>query len=341
MAESTDESVRTTFRQAFEDAGRQVARGEDPTGDEGDEGDGEGEESEGGDGEEQEGTIGDQPNEEPERSVDDEFLSEQEVTDLTAKHKNDPKAVYKAMQSAFTKKTQALAARRRETETAAERAEAYRDFLDAYEDNPEAAIREAARQLNIQMVDPHGNDRPTATAQQRMDSALTKFKEQLGPELEYMGEPLAKAVSALADELVAIRLGEHVGPLQARTERLDQQYAQSMSDEVMKTWGSAHPGWEKHEDAMFQLGQKLSPVGMTEIEYLDLLYNQVTTPTRIKESVAREVSQQVKKISTARSGAPTSGTPSSEVREGRRGAVTFRQAWKDAKAGIRYADDDD
>ena len=89
------------------------------------------------------------------------------------------------------------------------------------------------------------------------------FREQLGPELEYLADGLAPAVTGLVGRAV-----EHA--IDERARKAEQtKAAEAATTAVMTTFGERHPDWQAHEPAMLALAQKVQPQqGMTETEWL-------------------------------------------------------------------------
>jgi len=269
------------------------------------------------------------------------LLSDEEFSALQKKHATDPAALRKALEGAFTKKTQALAEERR----AATRFEPYVDLIDAYEEDPKAVVLALAKQHGLTIANPEApaTAEGTTTA---VDAVLDEFKGALGPEFEYLAEGLAPAITKLVERLTAATVEKVTEPLKAQTKGLLDKQATDTTAQVMKTFEEAHPDWQEHEEALVALSQKLSPKGMTETEYLDHLYTLVTADTSVEardKMIEARVADQVKKaIAKMTRGAEstetrTEATPERHVRTGPPATPTFQEAYEAAKRGERWA----
>jgi len=115
------------------------------------------------------------------------------------------------------------------------------------------------------------NDDPTS------DDVVETFRNELGPELEYLADGLAPAVTGLVGHAVEHAINERVR--QAEQHRA----AEEQTATVMTSFAKQHPDWKEHESAMLALAQKLDPKGMSDVEYLDHLYRAVTHASWQKE----------------------------------------------------------
>lgn len=273
------------------------------------------------------------------------LLSDEEFAALQTTHADDPVKLRKALEGAFTTKTQALAAERRSVE----RLQSYADLIDAYEADPVATILALGKQngLEFSTDETPASDKPAAAgttdATATVDAVLTEFKDALGPELEYLADGLAPAITKLVDRLTAAQVAKAVDPLKKGTEQLLTKAATEQTETIMKGFGEAHPDWKDHEDAMLALAQKLSPNGMTEGEYLEHIYALVTRDTSAK-AIDAKVAEGVKKaIAKMEQGARnTDGrdreTPDGKVTTGPPAgrAPEFSEAYAAAKRGERW-----
>lgn len=273
------------------------------------------------------------------------LLSDEEFAALQTTHADDPVKLRKALEGAFTTKTQALAAERRSVE----RLQSYADIIDAYESDPVATIRELARQNGMEFTpdETPAGETPAGTgstdATTTVDAVLTEFKEALGPELEYLADGLAPAITKLVERLAAAQVAKAVDPLKKGTEQLLSKAATEQTETIMKGFGEKYPDWQTHEPAMLALAQKLSPNGMDEAEYLDHLYALVTRDTSAKTIDAKVADGVKKAIAKMEQGARnTEGrdreTPDGKVTTGPPAgrAPDFHEAYAAAKRGERW-----
>jgi hypothetical protein len=269
------------------------------------------------------------------------LLSDQEFTTLQAKHAKDPAALLKELNRAFTTKTQALSAERKTFE----RMRPYVELIDAYEEDPAAVVRALAEQNGLRLADVPAKETTTETAatDTAVDEVMTEFKAALGPELEYLADGLAPAITKLVERLTQTTGEKTVAPLKKQMETLLSKAAQDQTETVMKSFGEKHPDWQEHEAAMLELAQRVQPKEMTEPEFLEHLYATVTRDTWEKDretKIAEGVKARLAKITKGAEATETreESTPDSQVKKRPVGPVDFRQAYDDAKRGIRYED---
>jgi hypothetical protein len=118
-------------------------------------------------------------------------------------------------------------------------------------------------------------------ASEDLTGDVEKFKEALGPELDYLADGLAPAVAKLVSDVATATVSRTVAPLIDRA-------AQAETDTVMAAFTEKHPDWQKHEAAMLSLSKKIEPTeGMNELEFLDHLYSRATHDTLEKEVDAK------------------------------------------------------
>jgi len=274
-----------------------------------------------------------------------ELISDKEYTELEAKHKDDPVALRKALQGAFTKKTQALAAQRKSLE----RLQEYQGFIDRLEEDPEGTIREFAKINNLTLAEAKAAVEGTTDveATDTIEEALTDFRKDLGPDLEYLADSLAPAMRKLLERVTAATVDKSVKPLREQTNGLVARVADETTQSVLKAFETKHADWKQHEDAMVSLMTKVQPKGMGELEYLDMLYNLVTRDAwekdkdaQIEKAASERVKKRVAKMNEGRSGETTRGTPESQVKKRPVGLPTFAEAAAAAKRGERFDDED-
>jgi hypothetical protein len=271
------------------------------------------------------------------------LLTDEEFSQLQTKHADDPAALRKALEGVFTKKTQALADQRKSSE----RLSQYVDIIDAYEEDPEATVVALGKALGLTVSregEARAETKATETAATTADAIIGEFKESLGPELEYLADGLAPAITKLVERLTKSAVEQETQPIKEQTRGLLGKAAVEATEAVMKTFGEKHPDWEQHEPAMLELSQKLSPKGMTEIEYLTHLYTIVTAETpeaRDKAIDAKAAAKAKATIEKMKRGAETTetradATPEREVRGRRPDLPSFEDAYAAAKRGERW-----
>ena len=265
------------------------------------------------------------------------LLTDAEFTALQTKHANDPLALRKSLEGAFTKKTQALAEQRRSQERLAP----YAEMIDALESDPDGTIRALAEQhgITIGRAEPAAETAETAAA--ATEAVLTEFRTALGPELEYLADGLAPAITKLVERLTATTVEKATAPQRQQLEQLTGRAAVEQTDVVMKAFEGRHPDWKTHEPELLALSQKLSPKGMTEGEYLDHLYTIVTAnalPAAIDTKVAEGVKKALKRMADGAETTETRtrSTPERAVRIAPPENPTFHEAYQAAKRGERW-----
>lgn len=350
------ESVRDAFLQAFTDAVASHTPQADATGETDDD-------AEGGEGDDEEGDEAEQParRETAEtgkgktaagdgKADNKELLTDDEFAKLQATHKDDPVALRKSLEGAFTKKTQALAAERQTYE----KVKGYVPFIEAYEADPLATLQRLAEQNGLTLSDgkakPAGDktdDTAAADTEATVDALVADFKKDLGPDLDYLSDALAPAIKKLAERIVASTVDQRVKPLREQAQAINDRFANEQTDAIMVAFEAKHPDWKEHEEAMSALMATMQPNGLDEGEYLDRIYKLATRDkweadreANIEREVNGRFKKRVAKMNAGETETRTDGTPDSEVRKRPAGPVDFAKAAKDAMAGIRYDDDD-
>lgn len=267
------------------------------------------------------------------------LITDEEFSTLQTKYAKDPAKLRGELEAAFTKKTQALAEQRRSTE----RLSRYVDIIDAYEADPEATVLALAQQHGLTITRPGETTAETAdTTTTAVDAVLGEFKEALGPELEYLADGLAPAITKLVERLTASTVDKATEPLKAQTKGLLDRAAVEQTETVLQAFGKTHPDWQEHEDAMFALSQKLSPNGMSEVEYLGHLYKLVTADAQasahakeLETKVAAGVKAAIAKMTKGAETTETrqDATPERQVRSQPPSTPTIHEAYEAAKRG--------
>lgn len=221
----------------------------------------------------------------------DSLLSKEEYSKL----KDDPKALRKALHTAFTRKTQELAP--------------YSRVVEALRRDPQAAVRQLARELDIPLADlmPQGSTDQADPA--TPDPEVEELRSTLS---DALGEDLAGKLLPAFQKIVAKTVEERVAPLTEAQERQLMESAIAESESVVNGFKGAYPDYEKYEPRMLELAAEIQPApGMDESKYLGVLY-------RLAKSEASEgdktkvVIDRIKK-SAEKSEPITAGTPSAQV----------------------------
>jgi hypothetical protein len=262
---------------------------------------------------------------------DTTLISDEEYARLATEHKDDPAALRKALNTAFTTKLQKLADDRRGLE-------GWQEVIEGFESDLEGTLAELAEQQGYRLVKPDGETGPTTATTVAKDAvveAVDAFKASLPEEYKFLGEELGPAFKAMAENIATAVIAKHVGPLKAQADTLVERAATEQTTATMQAFGKAHPDWQTHEPAMMALAGKLSPTGMTELEYLDTLYYLATKETATATAASKAVERMVEAATKAEP--KTESTPEARVRRAPRNP-TIEEAFEAAKRGERFED---
>lgn len=275
------------------------------------------------------------------------LISDEEFSALQTKHANDPVKLKKALDTVFTQKMQAIAEERK----GHERLKTYESIIDAYETDPEAALRALAEDAGFTLAAKGPAPETTATkeatsaaATDAAEAIMQEFRESLGPELEYLAEGgLGKAVMGLVERLTKTTAEAVVKPIQERLQADDARAVETRTQDVLKEFGTKHPDWKDHEQAMLALG--LEPArGVSEVDHLEHLYQLATLKVSEKDrtaQIAAGVEAGVKAALAkmkkgAEGGEHTRSTPEARVAARPAGVPTWEESIEAAKRGERF-----
>jgi predicted glycoside hydrolase/deacetylase ChbG (UPF0249 family) len=161
------------------------------------------------------------------------------------------------------------------------------------------------------------------------DDLTERFREDLGPDFEYLADGVAPVVKRIVEQLVS----HATAPLRHRADQVAALEAERDNARAIREAGQAeaktmaafserHPDWKDHQQAIAELSQKWSSQGMTQAEYLDHLYTLVTADAR-HEAQPRE-----RDTTGADDGDRQADTP--------RSTPTFAECFRAAKRGERW-----
>lgn len=239
--------------------------------------------------------------------TEEQLLSEEEYEAV----QDDPVALKKALQTAFTKKTQALSPAKR--------------LLQALSSDPDKVILELAKARGLKVEAPPATPAAGATQDTR-DEIMDALSEHLGPTAAAQLKP---ALEKLVEKFV--------GPLREAHEVSLAKAALEQANQVKAEFTRSHPGWEKFEPAMVELAKKVQPNGMNPAEYMDMLYTVVSGESAIAKQVNKVV-QRMTKSAAAVSEARVSGATPAQVKkslpDGR--LPTLKEAAEAALRGERF-----
>lgn len=227
--------------------------------------------------------------------------------DELAKLTKQQQELVRKMQGDYTRKTQKLSAERKELE-------ADIAFVKSLRENPDTVLEHLAKQRGFTLA---------------RESAETATSEETPADLKFL-EPWLEA----REKRLEAKIRAEYEPVQKGVQELVTAAAAKETESTLKAFAASHPGWEKHEQAMIEVGKKFLPTGdMTDDEYMEALHTLVTA----KESEAEKTKKVVEKINKAveRSEQKVAGMSSERVEHvmpppGKRG---IREAFAAAKRG--------
>ena len=235
-----------------------------------------------------------------EASAEEQLLSQEELSKYP-----DPQSQIKAMQKAFTQKTQKLAP--------------YRRLIESLEKDPQATVKALAAQLKLQVQEPQ------ATSTPEVDETVQYIESTFGKQA-------AEAFRRLAEKTIESK----VAPLQEFQQRLTVEAAAKQSQATLEALTAKHPDWKNYEGKMVELGGRLQPNGMSESDYLETLYYLATKDRSEADKTAKVVERINKSAASAES--PTTGVAPSRVAPTMPAGLSFseqlRYAAKAAEQGI-------
>jgi len=253
------------------------------------------------------------------------------------KLQKDPKALRAALNKAFTEKTQKLSEERKSVESQREALEQYQQLNEQWQSDPRGVIQALAKQAGI--------DLPSVETQVQAKSAaksmVDELKESLGPDLEFLAERLAKPL----ESIILRTAHQAVAPIQQKAAAIERQQIEKDVDTDLARMTEKYPDWKKHEPQMLKLGQVLQPAKdpatgkyPTTMEHLERLYLLSTMDVREAEATKKAIermNKSMEKSETSEGGVAANRVAKSAPKSGNLNE-TFDQAWKDARAGIRY-----
>jgi len=217
-------------------------------------------------------------------AAEGEFFSQEEFDQLVAA--GDPAAVRKAMQGAYTRKTQSLAAERKELEGGL-------NLLRAIQSDPGAAVRQMAKELGLSIAEAKevAQADPTAATAEKLRSVF--------------GEGITQQLFPILQEMLSTHTKSALTPVQEMLEAVKRESVQRESAATLQAFKAKHPDYEKFQPIMMQLAGNYTPKdGVWTLERLDDLYELATArANRAKD--ARATSDRM--IDSARAAATSAG----------------------------------
>lgn len=189
----------------------------------------------------------------------------------------EQQAVFKKMQSSYTKKMQAAAGFQEKA-----------SIVDRFNSDPQFAfqtVQDVAARNGYKLVPINSNQ---GGAQQVANpSVVDMVKSKLPQELQWMSEPHAAATQAVVESILQ--------PLVEQLKQQETSRAESQYDEAERAFAEKNPGWEEHEDKMAELHAFLKSPALSHPEFgskHQLLLNLVT-------GNGAAVAQAVKRVNAA------------------------------------------
>lgn len=286
-----------------------------------------------------------QPTQEPAKPADASLDTGEEPlsTDLLsaeeyAKVKDHPAQLRKALNKAFTQKTQQLATQRKALGR-------WDKVRESYEKDAKATLAELAKQAGLEIRDPNAEaaSKATADAGNKAVDALKTVLAKAG--LEELADDLAPVFRQIADEAA----GKATAPVQQYQTELIKESIARESAAVLEAFGKTHPDWQEHEERMTEL-MAMFPLPMDpttgkpkvpETEYLGTIYDLATKDARearTQAAIKKAADDAVERMRKAATEAEprTHGVTGDKVVTSAPARAGFKQAAEAAKRGERW-----
>lgn len=241
----------------------------------------------------------------------DALLTPQEVAALPAALK----AQYKSLEKAFTTKTQALSAERKALEE-------WNPLIEGMKTDPAATLEKVAAQLGFKVSK---SNQDTKTVESKTAEALAELPEELAfmkPYFESFGKKLLDSMNGV------------IAPIKAQHEQLITDATAAETKATVEAFTAKYPGWEKHEAKMLDIGQRILPgKGMTDIEYMEVLYREAThgiSQAETTKKVVEKINRSAKSSEERTAGVSPERVAHAMPPPEKRG---FRDAYEAAKRG--------
>lgn len=234
----------------------------------------------------------------------DGILTDEEFEKLS----NDPVALRKALVSDYTKKTQQVAGMRK--------------FAEAFEADPQGAIRKLAAGVGISLPEPGRPGAPSSA------EATQTLRDEFAAVL---GEEAADKLLPIFDKMMQKRME----PVLQSQQTLAGQAALTQAEAVLETFEAKNPEWRKHEAKMVEISKMIQPArGTDPVKWMDMLYRLATD----ESSAADKTQQLIDRVTTSVRGSDsrTTGTQGTRVADRPPAKPTFDQAWAAGVRGKRF-----
>lgn len=257
------------------------------------------------------------------------LISEAEYEGL----KDNPEALRKRLNEAFTQKTQALAEQRKELG-------AWMTIAEAFREDPEAAKAAFLRNLGVDpsvlQTAPAAKEIAQTTQVSAVDEAVAKMKSAL----EKFGlEELAPELMAPIRQLAEDAIGQRLKPIEDHTQRLMSESAQREMKIVLDRFTEKRPDWKQHEAQMMKIAQGFKVATdangkplMDEATYLDTLYVLANQDGMVRSEVQKAINRINQAAQTAEQ-VPGSRVTGDKVQSKAPKGAGFREALEAARRG--------
>ena len=246
--------------------------------------------------------------------------------------RKDPEALRKALNKAFTQKTQQLAEQRKALEP-------FQDLVKGLQEDPQGTIRALAENLGIKIEQ-------AETKKEVKDATgelVAELKQNLGPDLEFLADKLAPALERITQRIAEQTVSQKIEPLEKQTKEMREETVRQQIDANLELFTKKHPGWEKHESEMTKIGARFQPVATGKdapswMEYMEILYNLATRDGRdgdIAKKTVERMTESAKKSETSEGGVSGSKVTKAAPK-GKSFDEAFDESWRDAQAGVIY-----
>lgn len=251
-----------------------------------------------------------------------EVLSQEEYD----KVKGNPEQLRKALNRAFTQKSQEIASHRRVLEP-------WVDVISGLETDPRTTVLSLAKQLGINLQQQGTAEEAEERAVDTATQVTNLLTQELGEEYGDLASKLAPAITKVAQMVAA----ESIKPYARAQEELIRDTSLREAGAAMEAFDKEVPGWRKHEKAMTELSQQLEPKnGMSELQYLRILYSAVATGSTKSNSIKGVLAKMTKAAQTADSN--KNSVADNKVTRKATGPIGFAEAASLARQGVRLED---
>jgi hypothetical protein len=253
-------------------------------------------------------------------NAEEQLLPPEIESQLTGKHLD----AYKKAQKVITQKFMKLSEQRKSLEP-------YQEFIKAYSENPRETVQWLAEQHGINFSKSDSRSETAAKVEAATQTLTEELRQSLGPDFEFLADKIGPVVEGFAKKIA----DSSVGPLKAAQEQAKLESAKKQTEAVLETFTLKHPEWKKYEPKMTELSSKLSPNGLDENTYLEILYTYATRDIAEANAAKKMVARM--QNAAAKSETPDGGVEPSRVAQTLSGK-TFREkihsAFDLAKQGI-------